>query len=78
MNEAQLQVVDAVARGFDRALAENLNAIASRAILHSKELVFQEIKKVDRDHRPVKCPTCGYERTVWKVCPMGCDTSTLI
>lgn len=30
------------------------------------------------DHVPKTCPTCGYTRTVWRVCPSGCDTSVLI
>lgn len=30
------------------------------------------------DDEGVKCVACGYVRTVWKVCPSGCDTSDLI
>lgn len=71
-------LVQAIEFAFNKTVIQR-EVSDTAAIYHARRNVMAEIYKYSQSSHPlpVKCTKCGFERTVWSVCPSGCDTSNL-
>jgi hypothetical protein len=75
-NSLMVDIEDALSRVFPLSANRFRRAIADAWEVEQAADAFGNDERIPK--APIKCWFCGYERTVWNVCPNGCDTSTLI
>ena len=78
--ETNRQIVDDV-RARVRVLAQFIERLDDRITRQDEQMlrIVRILKQRSLTVEPgTECPRCGYVRTVWSVCPRGCDTSPLM